>query len=817
MFTLKNLLKIGGLIVGIMICSSVFAQSSYYYYGGGTQRPLLLSPKKVTVKFVSSMNLEDIKNFILTERALDSSKEPEPTFDRFYVLYVILGNDVEQLIQRLRAREEVELANPVYLTSDYMEMLVTDRFVVQFYSWVSRLTIDSLNALHGAVIVDSLTLWVPNLFLLKLTGEIDKDVLTVANQYYEEPTTDYSHPDFIAEIQLGLYPENNYYYYSAGMQIPLNLSEEKVTIKFLPSFTFDDINTFILTEPALDPSIEPEPIFFEFYLLYVLPGNDIEALIQRLRARQEVTMANPVYLTEDTTELITTDRFVAQFSPLVPRSTIDSLNALHGVVIIDSLSPESPNLFVLRLTGGIDIDALVTANQYYEDLSTDYSHPDFAAEVVFNSHIPNDSFFQYQWNYENTGQIQGKIDADIDASLAWVICKGDSELKVAVLDMGIEAHEDLEPLAQGYDLCGADPRYPQEDWDPTPGNQPWCAHGEACAGLIAAIQDNSIGVSGLASLCQIVPIKIWPDEYLPGPFYELTSIHTKAFYMAASLGAKVASNSWGYTSCYLYYDDIAQAINYFVRPRPSNPEGGIVVFSSGNGYKGCVNFPANLDSVIAVGASDSVDGVWAYSNGGTALDLVAPSGNTGLINQLRGDIWTLDLMGERGFNPMMTDSLDVNGNQDYTARFGGTSAACPQVAATAALIKAQWWRLYPGSPLYSMQVKKIIENSAEDTVFVAEDTTWKGPRYGYGRLNTFRALLAISRGDVNNDKSISVSDQVYLIDYLFKFGAPPVPVVEMGDANCDGQVSLSDIVYLISYLFKGGAKPPLCYKYPNNY
>jgi hypothetical protein len=40
------------------------------------------------------------------------------------------------------------------------------------------------------------------------------------------------------------------------------------------------------------------------------------------------------------------------------------------------------------------------------------------------------------------------------------------------------------------------------------------------------------------------------------------------------------------------------------------------------------------------------------------------------------------------------------------------------VAATAALIKAQWWRLYQGSPLYSMQVKKIIENSAEDTIFV---------------------------------------------------------------------------------------------------
>jgi subtilisin family serine protease len=606
-----------------------------------------------------------------------------------------------------------------------------------------------------------------------------------------------------------VFAQSSYYYYGGGIQRPLLLSEEKVTVRFSSSLTPAGIQDFILSESALDPNKEPEPTREEFMVLYVLPGNDIEALIQRLRVREEVEMANPVYLSSDSLEMIVTDMFVAQFYPEISLSYIDSLNAQHGAVVIDS-NPDVPNLFLLKLTGDIDKDALVSANQYYEDTTTEYSHAEFLANILSYSYIPDDSFFQYQWNYENTGQIGGKVDADIDASLAWEICKGDPDLKIAVLDTGGEPHEDLGPLAQGYDVIGNYPDY-EPDWDPTPGQEDsWCAHGEACAGLISALQDNQMGISGLAPLCQIVPIKIFSDENCKSSSVYPWEI-AEAFDMAHALGARIASNSWGYGRCDVYYEEIAQAINRFVRPKPPlDPEGGVVVFATGNGYKDCVDFPAYLDSVIAVGASDSIDGVWSYSNGGTALDLVAPSGLTGTLNQLRGDIWTTDLTGEKGFNPSLTGPLDANGNQNYTGKFGGTSAACPQVAAAAALIKVQWSRLYPVFPCSSYQVKQIIENSAEIIKKI-------GPQEYIKRLNAFRALLAISRGDANNDKSISVTDVNYLLNFLFHGGPPPVPVLEMGDANCDGDVSISDVVYLISYLFKGGAKPPICYNYPNNY
>jgi hypothetical protein len=63
------------------------------------------------------------------------------------------------------------------------------------------------------------------------------------------------------------------------------------------------------------------------------------------------------------------------------------------------------------------------------------------------------------------------------------------------------------------------------------------------------------------------------------------------------------------------------------------------------------------------------------------------------------------------------------------------------------------------------------------------------------------------RGDVNYDKNIDVSDVVYLINYLYKGGDPPVPILEIGDCNCDNIVEVGDIVYLITYLYRSGSEP----------
>ncbi len=61
-------------------------------------------------------------------------------------------------------------------------------------------------------------------------------------------------------------------------------------------------------------------------------------------------------------------------------------------------------------------------------------------------------------------------------------------------------------------------------------------------------------------------------------------------------------------------------------------------------------------------------------------------------------------------------------------------------------------------------------------------------------------------GDANNDTKINLQDIIYLVNYIFKGGPAPSPLLA-GDVNGDGKINLSDIVYIVNYIFKGGPAP----------
>ena len=63
-------------------------------------------------------------------------------------------------------------------------------------------------------------------------------------------------------------------------------------------------------------------------------------------------------------------------------------------------------------------------------------------------------------------------------------------------------------------------------------------------------------------------------------------------------------------------------------------------------------------------------------------------------------------------------------------------------------------------------------------------------------------------GDADFNTFISISDAVYLINYIFAGGPPPFPIKLIGDADCNAIISISDAVYIINYIFAGG--PPPC-------
>lgn len=61
-------------------------------------------------------------------------------------------------------------------------------------------------------------------------------------------------------------------------------------------------------------------------------------------------------------------------------------------------------------------------------------------------------------------------------------------------------------------------------------------------------------------------------------------------------------------------------------------------------------------------------------------------------------------------------------------------------------------------------------------------------------------------GDADGNDLANIPDVVFLVNYIFKNGIAPVPLLA-GDVNCDLKIELVDVVYLINYLFRAGPAP----------
>ena len=83
--------------------------------------------------------------------------------------------------------------------------------------------------------------------------------------------------------------------------------------------------------------------------------------------------------------------------------------------------------------------------------------------------------------------------------------------------------------------------------------------------------------------------------------------------------------------------------------------------------------------------------------------------------------------------------------------------------------------------------------------------SWYSDMTGYDYVTV--KYVQFLRADVNTSGEVNIVDAVYLVNYLFKSGAAPLPVPIVGDATCDSNVDINDVIYLINYLFKGGPAP----------
>lgn len=416
------------------------------------------------------------------------------------------------------------------------------------------------------------------------------------------------------------------------------------------------------------------------------------------------------------------DRLIVRYNPDKPRAqtgmmSIESVtNAQAGTSVLADLSDAGvPGMQVVQVTSNT-LDAAMEAYKASPDVL--YVEPDYkislspvektgkvvdAGALSIESAIyPNDPGYKYLWGMHNTGQapFYGTSDADIDAPDAWGITTGSPHVVVAVVDTGVDyTHPDLSSniwqntgeIVNGMDDDGNGYIDDIRGWNfSSKNNNPMDdnGHGTHCAGTIAAVGNNGIGVAGTAWNVKIMPLKFLNAQ---GSGYVSDAI--SAILYANRKGAAVISNSWSGSG---YTQSLKDAID------ASN---AVVVCAAGNSGKNAdasPQYPAAFSSsnILSVAATDYYDRLASFSNyGSNSVDLAAPG--------------------------VSIYSTARSGSYQYLS---GTSMATPHVAGVAALIKSQ------NPSMSGTQIRSKIFSSVDRV------TSLSGKVASGGRLNAAKAL-----------------------------------------------------------------------------
>ncbi len=398
---------------------------------------------------------------------------------------------------------------------------------------------------------------------------------------------------------------------------------------------------------------------------------------------------------------------------LKPNTSITQVNALFGNQYVSATTNKYNSCYTLTLKDVKDLFSLTES--IYQSSLVEWAEPSFISAYL------NNPLYPQQYYLNNTGQNSGTVNIDINAPEAWALlqnCTGNPRVRVAVIDDGVETHQDLTNLSpNGFDI----------DNMSNPGRPVYTleGHGQACAGIIGA-DNNGLGTRGVATNVEIIPARIFVDQGGNAAYaYSAPQIARTIDWAWKPQGgnADILSNSWsgGFPNT-----EIIDAIQR-ARTLGRNGKGCVVIFSSGNRQLDMpgVLFPGTINGVITVGAVNKNGAIWDYSNRGPEMSLVAPSGE--LFARGGGDVVTMDRMGTNGFE-----------TGDYTSRFGGTSAAAPQVAGVAALM------LQANPNLTEVEVRTILQQTARDVGVVGFDNDT-----GYGLVDAEKAVRRVLFGANN--------------------------------------------------------------------
>ena len=370
-----------------------------------------------------------------------------------------------------------------------------------------------------------------------------------------------------------------------------------------------------------------------------------------------------------------------------------------------------PQLALIEVADGVPL----------ENAMAEYKRSGLVESVSYNfvrsvEVLPDDALLNEgrQWGLDNSGQWGGVSGADIGASEGWDRIREAPEVIVAILDSGIRyTHEDLaanmwvnsgEIAANGIDddgngyvddvhginTVGIDgERTPETEGDPADD----LGHGTHVAGIVGAVGDNGLGVSGVAWKVKLMALKFLDSR---GEGSDADAIECIDY--ARANGARIINSSWGGLDFNpLLGEAIAEA----------NESGIYFVASAGNQSSNNddrPSYPASYayPNVVTVTATDKRDGFASFANyGESEVELAAPG--------------------------VSIQSTYFNSDDDYRA-LSGTSMAAPFVSGALALLITQF-------PEESMATVLNRLYSSTDTL----ESLARRCRVG-GRLNIARAL-----------------------------------------------------------------------------
>ncbi len=350
----------------------------------------------------------------------------------------------------------------------------------------------------------------------------------------------------------------------------------------------------------------------------------------------------------------------------------------------------------------------------------------------------DDPMLEPQWHYYNNGSASSSVSGcDINVLPVWknypTYAKYKGDIVVGIVDGGIDYnHEDLKdnmwhnPEKSGDNVYGYN--FAESTFNIHPED-----HGTHVAGTIAAVNNNGVGVCGVAggdSKRQIKGAKLMSCQIFDG---DKQGSGPEAIKWSADHGAVISQNSWGYDGLTTTPASLKSAVDYFIKNAgvdengnqtgPMN--GGIVIFAAGNDNKNVSS--TDYEAVVNVSSVGADYKRAYYTNYGSWCDIAAPGGDA-----KKGNMVLSTLPG------------------DKYGKMQGTSMACPHVSGVAALILAR----YGGDGYTATALRKRLEDNTSD--ISAQNANYY---LGKGLVNAYKAIAGSGGKAPNTPENLSVETQ----------------------------------------------------------